>query len=164
MNKKEFAVAKGKFDIFNFIKSAKENLGWVDIDTDFIVFLYSHNNMCFENDLEEKIDLNELEKYFREDDTNAIFIPIAISDMDGGIILANKKVLEESKINMGSIELYEDTVVGLVVSLVNEEYKILITEFNACTGSYEITEDHGDFGNEVIELIDRFTIKEIENI
>ena len=39
--------------------------------------------------------------------------------MDGGVILANKKVIQESEVCIGSIQLYEDTVVGLITSSPN---------------------------------------------
>ena len=35
-------------------------------------------------------------------------------------------------------------------SIVNDKYKFVIAEFNACTGSYKITKDYGEFGEEVI--------------
>ncbi|WP_294129368.1 hypothetical protein [uncultured Clostridium sp.] len=82
-----------------------------------------------------------------------------MSDMDGGVILANKNIIQESEVCMGSIELYEDTVVGLITSIVNDKYKFIIAEFNACTGSYEITKDYGEFGEEVNELLGGFIIE-----
>ena len=75
-------------------------------------------------------------------------------------ILANKNIIQESEVCMGSIELYEDTVVGLITSIVNDKYKFIIAEFNAYTVSYEITKDYGEFGEEVSKLLERFIIKE----
>lgn len=80
--------------------------------------------------------------------------------MDGRVILANKKIIQDSKARMGSIELYGDTVVGLITSIVNDKYKVVIAEFNAYTVSYEITKDYGEFGEEVSKLLERFIIKE----
>ena len=54
----------------------------------------------------------------------------------------------------------EDPVVGLITSIVNDKYKFVIAEFNACTGSYEITKDYGKSGEEVNELLEGFIIKE----
>lgn len=74
-------------------------------------------------------------------------------------LLYNKKIIQESEVCMGSIKLYEDTVVGLITSVVNDKLKFVISEFNVCTDSYEISEDHCDFDKEVIELLDGFIIK-----
>ena len=160
MNKKEFNTSINSFDLANFIKVASKNLGWGEETTDFISFLYSDSNDYRETELEENLELNEIKDYLKEDEEAAIFIPIAVSDMDGGVILANKKIIQESEVCMGSIELYEDTVVGLITSIVNDKYKFVIAEFNACTGSYEITKDYGEFGEEVSKLLERFIIKE----
>ena len=78
--------------------------------------------------------------------------------MDDGVILANKKIIQESEVCMESTKLYEDTVVGLITSIVKDEYKFVIAEYNACTGSYEISEEYGDFGKEVIKLLEGFII------
>lgn len=160
MNKKEFTTSINSFDLVNFIKVASKNLGWGEETADFISFLYSDSNDYWENELEEKIELDEIEDYLKEDEQEAIFIPIAVSDMDGGIILANKNIIQESEVCMGSIELYEDTVVGLITSIVNDKYKFVISEFNACTGSYEVTKDYGELGEEVTKLIEGFITKE----
>ena len=111
MNKKEFNTSINSFDLANFIKVASKNLGWGEETTDFISFLYSDSNDYWETELEENLELNEIKDYLKEDEEAAIFIPIAVSDMDGGVILANKKIIQESEVCMGSIELYEDTVV-----------------------------------------------------
>lgn len=160
MNKKEFKTDINSFDLVNFIKVASKNLGWVEETTDFISFLYSDSNGYWENELEEKLELDEIKEYLKEAEEEVIFIPIALSDMDGGVILANKKIIQESEVCIGSIQLYEDTVVGLITSIVDDKYKFVIAEFNACTGSYEITKDYGEFGEEVSKLLERFIIKE----
>ena len=160
MNKKEFKASINSFDLVNFIKVASKNLGWGEETTDFISFLYSDSNDYWENELEEKLELDEIKDYLKEDEEAAVFIPVAVSDMDGGVILANKNIIQESKVYMGSIKLYEDTVVGLITSIVNDKYKFVIAEFNACISSYEITKEYGEFGEEVIEVLDGFIIKE----
>ena len=82
--------------------------------TVFISFLYSNSNDYWESELEEKLELDEIKDYLKED---AIFIPIAVSDMDDGVILANKKIIQESEVCMESTKLYEDTVEGLITSI-----------------------------------------------
>lgn len=37
--------------------------------------------------------------------------------MDDGVILANKKIIQESEVCMESTKLYEDTVEGLITSI-----------------------------------------------
>lgn len=158
INEKEFKTSINSFDLVNFIKVASNNLGWKEETADFISFLYSDSNDYWENELEENLELDEIKDYLKADEEESIFIPIALSDMDGGVILANEDIIQESEVCMGSIKLYEDTVVGLITSIVNDKYKFVIAEFNACTGSYEISEEYGDFGKEVIKLLEGFII------
>lgn len=160
LEKNEFIIANNELDLVSLIKKFNENLGWNGKAIEFISFLYSLGKCYVGNELDEELELDKLISYLKEDEKNAIFIPIAVSDMEGGVILANKKIIQESEVCMGSIELYEDTAVGLITTIINDKYKFIIAEFNACTGSYEITKDYGVFGKEVIELIDKFIIKE----
>lgn len=159
-NKKEFTIDNDNFDLISLIKVASKNLGWGDENIDFVSFLYSGDNTYFEDEVEENLELSDLKNYLQEAEERALFIPIAVSDMEGGVILANSNIIQESEVCMGSIKLYEDTVVGLITSIVNDKYEFVIAEFNACTGSYEITKDYGEFGEEVSKLLERFIIKE----
>ena len=159
MHNKKFSVAYRNFDIVAFVKEAIKNLGWEAEDRDFSTLLYLEDNMYEENGYEQSLVLDEIENYLSEDYRNGIFIPYAIDDTYDGILLAHAEPVNKEDIDTGSIEFCEDTILGVAVWVVDDEYIFVITEYYPSTGKYKVTKNYGDFGDILEESIHKFTIK-----
>ena len=155
-NLNSFKVYKKDFDLIGFIAKVSENLGWAAEMSYFVSCLQRDSKGNFDGIGNCQEDLTDIIPFMEETSDNSIFVPIAVSDLDGEVILAHGKNIKEDEFDLGSVTLDEDTIVGLIISIVDNKYKFIIAEHSACIGQYEVIKECGDFNREVIRLINKF--------
>ena len=140
-NLNSFKVYKKDFDLIGFIAKVSENLGWAAEMSYFVSCLQRDSKGNFDGIGNCQEDLTDIIPFMEETSDNSIFVPIAVSDLDGEVILAHGKNIKEDEFDLGSVTLDEDTIVGLIISIVDDKYKFIIAEHSACIGQYEVIKE-----------------------
>ena len=92
-----FKVYKKDFDLIGFIAKVSENLGWAAEMSYFVSCLQRDSKGNFDGIGNCQEDLTDIIPFMEETSDNSIFVPIAVSDLDGEVILAHGKNIKEDE-------------------------------------------------------------------
>ncbi|MEG0307881.1 MAG: hypothetical protein RR636_08065 [Clostridium sp.] len=147
-------VGISRFKLDKLIEESAKNLKWDINSKDHVKFLCEGQMGSYKDvTQDEDIEKSSYYGYLTNNQSNGIFIPFAIDDMSDNILMANGECKKISEVNTGSIELYEDIIVGIVASLEDYTYNFDIAEFAASTGNIKINKDCGYLENSAVEFI-----------
>lgn len=153
------SINSSKLKLKDIILEVANNLDFGKGLNDSVIILTKENDTNYvEEELEELNSQQILEQYLDQGDTNAIFIPFALyNNIEEEIVFANGNSVNMYDFDIGSIELYDDTIVGMILWKENSEYYCEIGEFDG-NGRAKISKNYGDFK----EIVENFLEEYIE--